>query len=401
MSRREANRFEEALQMEAQGRAVDERLAPLVTVARKASILAEPPPPPPHRLSPGRQRFLAEAARLGKPIANPREVRVRMATIPVTILTVLMLVFGLFLGAGQVTAESLPGDPLYGIKLRAEEVRLASITAPVSKAELMRARAQERLDEVTQLLESGQVVNEATATRAQEHLRAALQAAARLHTQQATRALERLEQGIQQRQRIMEPLAGGEPDTPVQQLLREMERVRLHACDGQENLDRLRLRLRDGSPPPKEGGEPDVLPVPEDDGAGAQPDPDPAPAPGGNGYADPDRDPAPVRGGNGDPNPQPDPGPKPGGNGYAEPDPQPDPAPNPVGGNPDPQPDPAPNPGGGDNPDPQPHPAPNPDGGGNPDPDPAPAPGSGGDPDPDPDPAPAPGGNGTGGGGKP
>jgi hypothetical protein len=398
MSRREANRFEEALQMEAQGRAVDERLAPLVMVARKASILSEPPPAPPHRLSPGRQRFLAEAARLRNPGTNPRKVRIRMATIPSTILTALMLVFGLLFSAGQVTAASLPGDPLYGIKLMAEEVRMATVAAPVSKAELARARAEERLDEVVLLLESGEVVNEATSLRAQEQLRAALQTAAQLHLRQATRALQRLEQGIQQRQRIMERLADGEPDTPLQILLREMERVRLHACDGQENPDRLRewLRLRDGPPPPEEGGEPGVLPVPEDDGAGAQPDPDPAPAPGGNGYADPDPDPAPVPGGDGDPNPQPDPGPKPGGNGNA--DPEPNPAPGPGGsGDPDPDPNPAPNPGGNGNPDPDPEPAPGPGGNGNPDPDPEPAPdpGGNGSPDPDPEPAPDPGGNGN------
>jgi hypothetical protein len=370
MSRREADRFEEALQMEAQGRAVDERLAPLVTVARKASILAGPPPPPPYGLSPGRQRFLAEAARLGSPITNPRKVRVRMATIPVTIMTVLMLVFGLFLGAGQVMADSLPGDPLYGIKLRAEEVRLATIAAPVSKAELMRARAQERLDEVVQLLESGRVVDEATTVRAQEHLRAALQAAAQLQVQQATRALQRLEQGIQQRQRIMERLADGEPDTPLQRLLRETERVRLHACDGQENLDRLRLRLRDGAPPPEDDGEPGMIPAPEDAGADVHPDPDPAPDPGGKGNADPYPDPAPDPGGDGNPDPNPDPAPDPGGN-----------------GNPEPDPDPAPDPGGNGNPDP--------------DPDPAPGPGGNGSGDPDPDPSPGSGDSGTGGGGKP
>ena len=94
-----------------------------------------------------RQRFLAEAARLRNPIANPRKVRVRMATIPSTVLTALMLVFGLVFGAGHATADSLPGDPLYGIKLMAEEVRMASVPAPAGKAELARTRSLERLDD--------------------------------------------------------------------------------------------------------------------------------------------------------------------------------------------------------------------------------------------------------------
>jgi hypothetical protein len=432
MSRREADRFEEALQMEARGRAVDERLASLVEVARRASVLAAHPPPPPHRLAPGRQRFLAEAARLRNPSTNRRKVRIRMATIPSTVLTALMLVFGLLFSAGQVTAASLPGDPLYGIKLMAEEVRMASVAAPVSKAELTRARAEQRMDEVALLLQAGEVVNEATSLRAQEHLRAALQTAAQLHTQQATRALQRLEEGIQLRQRIMGPLADEGPDTPVQRLLREMERVRLHACDGQENLDRLRerlrlpdgqetldrlrerlrlpdgqenldrlrerlrlrddqedpdrlqerLRLRDGPSAPEDDGERGVPPAPGDSNAGGQPDPDPAPAPGGNGNAEPNPDPAPAPGGKGNSDPQPDPAPDPG------PDPDPEPAPEPGGnGNAEPSPDPSPDPGCCGEPDPN--------------PDPAPGPGGNGGGEPDPDPSPGSGGGGGGGGGKP
>jgi hypothetical protein len=342
------------------------------------------------------------------------------------------LVFGLFLGAGQVAADSLPGDPLYGIKLMAEEVRMASVAAPASKAELARARAVERLDEVALLLESGGAVNEATVFRAQEQLRTALQTAARLHGEHATRALQQLEQGIQQRQRNIEPLADGNPDTPLQRLLRETERVRLHACDGQENLDRLRLRLRDGSPPPEDDGEPGALTAPEDPGVDTRPDPapdpggngnadpnpDPSPHPGGNGNADPNPEPAPDRGGNGNPDPNPEPAPDPGGNGIPDPNPEPapdpggsgdpnpnpEPAPDPGGsGSPDPNPEPAPDPGGSGSPDPNPEPAPDPGGSANPepDPDPSPDPGGNGDPDPDPDPSPDPGGSGGGGGGKP
>ena len=64
MSRKEAEEFEERLQRVARGETVEEKWAPLLETAQQATLLADPPPPPPHQLRPGRQRLLAEAARL-------------------------------------------------------------------------------------------------------------------------------------------------------------------------------------------------------------------------------------------------------------------------------------------------------------------------------------------------
>ena len=112
MGRREAEGFEIALQRSAEGHAVEERWLPLIQTAQQAAVLAEPPLPPPQRLAPGRQRFLAEAARL-RTEATPRSAMslwTRPAMKPAAAVIALLLIIVLALSAGQAVAASLPGQ---------------------------------------------------------------------------------------------------------------------------------------------------------------------------------------------------------------------------------------------------------------------------------------------------
>ena len=203
-------------------------MAALAHTARRLEALGEPPPPPPHRLAPGRQRLLAEAAQLrSAKIKRRKEQRHMTGMMKLgTALLALVLVVGLTFGASQAAADSLPGEPLYGFKLAAEEARLALTTDPEDQAALNLALAEERLDEIATLLEQGQAVDEVTAERVERQLNAALEAA-------PAQALEGLAVAIQQRQRTMEQLAGETPDEPLRQIIREMERVRQEAHAGQ------------------------------------------------------------------------------------------------------------------------------------------------------------------------
>ena len=179
MSRREAEQFEEKLQRAARGETVEEEWIPLIETAQQATMLAEPPPPPPHQLLLGRQRFLAEAARLRAGKAKPRILWVPMQRTMrlAAALVAVVLVFGLVLGVGQAVAHSLPGKPLYGLKLAAEEVRLTLTKAPQARTELNLALAEKRLAEIVALLTQGETVDESVARRLEQQLAAALQAA--------------------------------------------------------------------------------------------------------------------------------------------------------------------------------------------------------------------------------
>lgn len=258
MSKREAEQFEEALQRADRGELVGGQMAGLVEVARTAAALAGPHPPPPHNLAPGRQRFLAEAARLRARETGWRFGITRgtaMIRLAGALLAVILLV-GALAGTGLVAAGSLPGAPLYSVKLAAERARIGLTTNPEAKASLNLEVAEARLAEVTALMEQGQAVDDPTVTRATEQLEAALDSAYALKAPLAPHWLGELAITLQQRQRTMEAAAGDRPAPPVQELLREMERVRQEAHAGTGEPEGEQNHLRHGTPPPEPTGVP-------------------------------------------------------------------------------------------------------------------------------------------------
>lgn len=201
-------------------------------------------------------------------------------------LLAVVLLFGLVLGAGQVVADSLPGGPLYELKLAAERVRLALTTDPQASADLNLALAEERLDEIVLLLERGQSLDGAASHRAEQQLAQALEAAVQLEDPAAAQMLQQLVVAVQQRQGMMAAAMAGLPDVeqePAQRILREMERVRQEAHAGQADPAGLRQRLRYGTPPlpteePGLGRTPEPSPSREQPGVGPHPSPTGGPA---------------------------------------------------------------------------------------------------------------------------
>ena len=256
MDKREAEQFEQALQQASRGEAVEGPMALVVQTAHQVMILSETPPPPPHGLMPGRQRFLAEAARLRAERA-PRRPLLAGAMRLATALAVIAILFGVVLGSAQAAADSLPGQPLYGVKLATEQIRLALTSQPESRAALEQALAEERLDEIVALLKRKQVIGAAVSSRAVRQLEQALATSAQLQDAAAAQALQQLAEAILQREQAMLSTAGESPEPSVRQLLREMERVRQEAQAGEGDPEGLRQRLRQGTP-----AEPTVLPGP-------------------------------------------------------------------------------------------------------------------------------------------
>jgi hypothetical protein len=251
MSRREAERFEEALEHGAQGHAAESELASLIEVSRRASALAEPPPPPPHRLAPGRQHLLAETANFRAGRTKKRKELLRMSGMmkPAIALMAILLLLGSAFGVSQAAAGSLPGDALYNLKLATEDARVALTSDPQASADLNLALVEERLDEVVALLEQERAVDDPAANRVGEQLATALKAAVQLDEPEAVETLQKLAVTIQQRQRQVEQLMGEQPDAPVRQVIRTMQRVRTEA---QDNAAGVLQRMRHGTPPERE-----------------------------------------------------------------------------------------------------------------------------------------------------
>ena len=254
MDKRQSNQCEECSQRASREEAVEDRLDPVVHTAQQVMILSETPPPPPHGLAPGRQRFLAEAARLraesrGNPLwLPPRRQLFGGAMRLATALAVIAILFGAVVGTTQAAAGSLPGQPLYGVKLATEQIRLALTSQPASRAAVQQSLAEERLDEIVALLGRRQAVGSSVSNRATRQLEQALEASAQLEDATAAQALQQLAEAIRQREQAMLGAASESPEPPVQELLRQMERVRQEAHAGQGDPAGLRHRLRQGTP---------------------------------------------------------------------------------------------------------------------------------------------------------
>jgi hypothetical protein len=148
-----------------------------------------------------------------------------------------LLVFGMVFGAGQAAAASLPGEPLYGLKLAAEQARVELTTDPEAKAELAAEMAENRLGEIAQMVASGKEVDGETAFAAQQQISLAFQAVNQVSGDEQLKfqARNRLENVIQSQHQVManEVGASGQQQESVQALMRSMMRVRAELQTGE------------------------------------------------------------------------------------------------------------------------------------------------------------------------
>jgi hypothetical protein len=181
-----------------------------------------------------------------------------------------LLVFGLVFGVGQAAAASLPGGPLYGLKLTAEQARMELTSNPEAKAELAAELAENRLDEIGRMMAAGKTVDSETAHQAQQSVSQAYNFAHQIKgDEQSLQAQRRLGNMIQNRHRIMALEVNGVAELeqqPVRALLRSMVRVRtaLQTEEGQLSGQQTQQRL---------GEDPLFEPVPPD--PATQPGPGP------------------------------------------------------------------------------------------------------------------------------
>lgn len=138
--------------------------------------------PPTRSKAANRARLLSEAVRqretgrrqaalggLGVP------AKLRRGLLGVVLSLALLLVVGS--GAVSAAAGSLPGSPLYPLKLAVEDARLTLAFSPPARTQLYMRFASERTAEMVRLATAGRPVSETVVARMAQHLQGALHAA--------------------------------------------------------------------------------------------------------------------------------------------------------------------------------------------------------------------------------
>jgi len=132
-------------------------LRPILQLAFKLRKSRGQPGFSPEALARGRARFLAEAENRRRAAQESKQrgwwPRLSFSRGLVTAALTLVILIGLLGGGGIVSANSLPGDPLYGVKRASEKVRLLLAFDAENRAALERYFEDLRVAEVKEVVE--------------------------------------------------------------------------------------------------------------------------------------------------------------------------------------------------------------------------------------------------------
>jgi len=271
----------------------------------------------------GRARFLAEAASRLAPVSLPVNRRHRgwkiftgkenFALMKAVIAAVIALTLILG-GTATVYAaqDDLPNEPLYGLKLFTENIRLWANTDPEMEVELLMQFVQLRVQEMNAMAMEGETPPPQVELRLEKQIQQALQVAAGMNDDGMQGTLERIQTKLQEQVQLMTQLqaqAQVDPQTNMTMTqARETIEARLRMVDegmadpqGFRNTIRMEQEVRayqTVTPPVQNGSNPPPTDDPDDtngNGAGGSgsgsgsgsdngnPDPAQTPDPQGSG----------------------------------------------------------------------------------------------------------------------
>ncbi len=216
------------------------------------------PPRDPAMARRARAKFLSQASEMRQAVSGGAWLRHKVQNLiprkekfAMNILVSVLLAAALLMGSGATLAsaqDDLPGEPLYEVKLFAEDVGLSLPGSPEAKVERLMELAQVRTQEMAALVEDGQAVPEAVFQRLEQHIQQALETAAAIEDDaDLTRTLLQLRDRLQSQDRLLLQL---QTDAEVQEeplLTRTRDRLQDRLCqveDGLANLDGFRYAMQ-------------------------------------------------------------------------------------------------------------------------------------------------------------
>jgi len=226
----------------------------------------------PEQAERGRAAFLQQASEMAEAVSPPDKRRHIgwMHALPVifkiqpkepspmfSTLSTIILITSLLLGGGGITVAaaqaSQPDQPLYGVKIWSEEVRLGMTAGTQAEWKLALQYTSRRAQEIRTMIQAGHVPPAAVQTRYENQIEQAVRLAASLPDDQALQALDQVRKRLQTQLEAF--LQEGTPLTPpleeARLLTRKMLQERLNWTEeGLEDPVQLRERLRLMSQPP-------------------------------------------------------------------------------------------------------------------------------------------------------
>jgi len=254
-------------------------LKPLLEAAQALEALRAVPMPPTQVLAARRQAFLAEAEQIrrrrsirrpasavsGWPIAGWERLMQAfgLSSRPFArLVATLVLAFGLVCTLGSVglvaARHSLPGSPLYPVKLLSEEIGLSLTPDVTRKADMYLRLALERAQEMARLAQAGRTIDPVTLERMNARLDQALQLAAQLDDAHLSVWLGGAQRMLLDQARALQqvpPDAASSTRTFLEQAAARLEEAGRQAESGQQHPQRFRQQrskgeTADSTPPP-------------------------------------------------------------------------------------------------------------------------------------------------------
>jgi len=248
-------------------------------IAKKLSSLAGASPRSQRRVVRERSAFLQHAHDITSrlPLTDSRKMRLYKWMHPFQSLSLLqkeyqpmfgtimalILALSLVFGGGGITyaaaQNSLPDQPLYGLKIWAEDTRQNFTADPLTGYELALQFTARRAEEVQRMAQAGQVPPQALENRYRLQVEAALRLAINQPDAAVPPALEQVREQLRQQEQLMAQLHEGASEAAQGILLRirQMLQERIRDCDdGIADPIQLRERLRQSQPqtPPGPNG---------------------------------------------------------------------------------------------------------------------------------------------------
>lgn len=148
-----------------------------------------------------------------RPLGMP-SARILVAALEIMLIVISTSFFTVF--AAQ---DSIPTDPIYPVKLLAEDVRMSLTSQEVAKVELALELAETRMEEIVALQEQGVPVEEPVITRMEEHYQVALQVAAEMPDTQMSVVLQEVQDTSHVQLQTMTTLAAAAPEKSEDQFI--------------------------------------------------------------------------------------------------------------------------------------------------------------------------------------